>query len=577
MGKFHYCEGNRLDELSKKSLEEIQSFFVGKKIQFKTPTTADIDDCAEDGTFLSDEMFQYALMPATIRSVKLASGGYCFKIEEDHGCYYWSFIWIEAVINETQPKEEQTQVICKKGDLVRIREDKTERKIIGTYCDIPICENTVYANPKLREKQMVVCDIVDNKILPYYLEDTYYPDIITTDMVEVVTENYMKSLRARKTLNDNEKKILDDINTINEMKSKLDMKTIKKIYAGAMKRIPNEIKGMEQLVHHWACNKKHLYRFLGNELSIHRQIEYKKSPEDVKQDRETLYNMFPGCLYVLKTLRDEEILDNKLHRNYHRNAFDFLRYMRDYKEGDKVSKLLDDAFKNDKLNIEYSNIIANNMIQGTIEISINPIEYMLMSCNKSGWSSCHRLFSVGQSGVDYGQWSAGIFSYMCDEVSLIAFRHDGKLYDYTVNRQKFQAYSKNWRQMIWMSKTLDSFIASRQYPVYKEEISKLVREMLEEQGADDATENQENKWIHTSSDTRLQSKVRDNDTDGHILHYNDILHGYNGDLCYKKDKASEERSIIVVGSNPVCPNCGKGFLLNEAQPECYCCHTVISF
>ena len=86
-------------------------------------------------------------------------------------------------------------------------------------------------------------------------------------------------------------------------------------------------------------------------------------------------------------------------------------------------------------------------------------------------------------------------------------------------------------------------------------------------------ENAETNWVHSDNLDKMQeciSNKRYKNTT-YALHYNDILHGYTGDFMYKKD-VKDEKKMIVVGSNPVCPNCGKKVMVNCGHPECNYCH-----
>lgn len=261
------------------------------------------------------------------------------------------------------------------------------------------------------------------------------------------------------------------------------------------------------------------------------------------------------------------MLENKLHSDINNN---WTNYSRIYKAGERVSKVLDEAFKNKNFNMRYSDIIAKNMVKGVIDISIDPIEILLMSCNVSGWTSCHTIHDMNGRGINYGCYSAGIFSYMCDNVSLIAYRHDGKLYDFKIGKQKIQAKSKNWRQMLYVREDMKVFIASRQYPMNSEEITMSVREMLEE-CIDEYTE--QKTWVHTSTEkgTKVKDIIADKAYKSYIepLHYNDISHGFRADMCYHKDMELKEDSLEI-GSFPVCPICGEKLLTNSNSPYCGC-------
>lgn len=264
---------------------------------------------------------------------------------------------------------------------------------------------------------------------------------------------------------------------------------------------------------------------------------------------------------MFKEIRPEEFLNNKLQHTLNNQ---WTRYaLRTYKAGDKISKLFDEAYKSDKINTFYSDIIAQNKINGVIEISIDPIEYMLMSTNVSGWNSCHKI-TEGRK-LSQGCYSGGIFSYMCDKVSMIAFRHDGKLYDYKIENQKIKAHSKNWRQMIWIKEDFSVLVLSRQYPSYFPEITKTAREILQEQ-INNYTQD-ETIWVHTDNEEKIRNyvcnnrikKYNDETEKLNALHYNDILNGYNCDMSYRKESVLED-DMIAIGSYPACAICGDEIL-----------------
>lgn len=512
-----------------------------------------------DDIYITDEMEALAGKEVTISFIKNYDDRGLFEIEEDDGgCLYCLRMVETTKITNEDMKETRKYTEFKKGDLVKIRTQKEiDDSLVGVKEVIHnlVVLSTIPNVKKIENKELIISDIIDDRILPYYIDGEYQEEIITKDMIEIVEENFVNNLLDKKqkeiALTIDEIKILEDLELIEEMKSKVNVKDFKKIIAGSLDLIPKDLEGIELVLHQWAFNKKEIYKLLGKNFNISKQIEYDRDEQSMEEERQKLYKEFPGYYYVLKSITNREFLDNKLH---HTIDNDWNRYnSRLYKTGERVSKILDEAFKNDKFNTMLSDIIAQNKLKGILEISIDPIEYLLMSLNVSGWSSCHTMHKKG-CRLSYGCYSAGIFSYMCDNVSLIAFRHDGKEYEYQINKQKIKAYSKNWRQMIWLNKDFESFVASRQYPNYVEEISKTIREMLEEQinaylG--------EITWVHTTDRDKMQMYITNNEKEqARILHYNDILHGYDGDMCYKKGKELKKQTLVV-GSYPVCPVCGR--------------------
>lgn len=99
--------------------------------------------------------------------------------------------------------------------------------------------------------------------------------------------------------------------------------------------------------------------------------------------------------------------------------------------GMKLSKFLSKLFNDDAFDIELSKVLQNRVVKGKLALSINPIDYLVMSMNKHGWSSCQRV-------VD-GCYSSAPFSYMLDDTTLVSYIHNGTKYQY--NDIKFNTAS----------------------------------------------------------------------------------------------------------------------------------------
>lgn len=499
-------------------------------------------------------------------------------INFDESGYSWELCMIEAILTDdmTPIKDEQdtVELSISKGDLVKYKKMlPQEDNKIGEIYGIPVIKEPIELNKEIPEQEFIVADIVDDVIYPYYFDDDYKNIIIKKDMVELVQEGYVQKVEKKKRHTVKEKKMLEELKIMEEMKNKVNIKDFKKIYAGSLKVSPTTLKGVELVLHQWAFNKKHLYKMLGKNLSITKEIEYQKTKEDMNGERETLYRECPALYYILREVSDTELLRNRLEHTYQR---DWCQYGNsyDYDTGTKISKIINDALKNDKINTLYSDIVAQSKIRGVIEISIDPIEILLMSTNVSGWESCHRINEIG-SNKSWGCFSGGIFSYMCDSTSMIAFRHNNKLYDFKIYNSKTQQRSKNWRQMVWINKDMTTFITSRQYPVKMDEITKQVREMLQEQIC--KYNKQENAWVHSDNQDKIKTAIADYKYRGlekNILHYNDMLKGYKGDLCYRKGITIKDNDILV-GSNPVCPHCGNEIMAAHNRPFCDNCSLKI--
>lgn len=559
------------DMLLAMDLNEIRDKLLGQDVRF-------IDNLHEgyyDALYVNRHMADtFSGGVANIRNIDNSYGNIIFQIQRD-SCWFTFDIVSEILDVQGRFKpvidsiEEQN---INMGALVRVKniENKKEKKLITTFCGLNVYNG--YSNTKIKKrlenKVMIVCDIKDNKILPYWMNKNYISEPITTDMVEVIDNDYLKNIKEKTTkLTKKEEQILDDLKTMEEMKSKVDVKKFKKIYASAMEKIPKDLKGIDLILHQWAFNKKHLYKMLGNKFSIFKEIEYDRSSSEITQDRVNLYREFPGIYPIVDNeIYDSEIANNKLEHDILGNSFQ--TYCRSFKKGEKVSKVLDELYHSKDLNMRFSDIVAKTKIKGFIEISIDPIDILLMSCNMSGWTSCHTIAKPGYDGRTYGCYSAGIFSYMCDSSSMIAFRHDGKEYDYKINKNTIKAKSKNWRQMIWIKEDFKAFITSRQYPKYMDQVAKEIRELLEEQINSYI---EENIWVHTSKKENIKKYISNKrEGYGSNLHYNDVKYNYDCDMCYHKE-SKLVHNFIKVGSYPVCPICGDNVITEASSPKCNKC------
>lgn len=228
-------------------------------------------------------------------------------------------------------------------------------------------------------------------------------------------------------------------------------------------------------------------------------------------------------------------------------------------------------------------------------MSIDPFDYLTMSLNTSGWSSCHSMHntSLSYTGTEVGCYSAGIFSYMCDNVSLVGYKTNGQETDYKFNGSSFKAESKNWREMIFIHPTYNWFIASRQYPFNSETLSAELRKIVEDL-IEDVPEQEESdseatalKWVisrkeisnkeyirnygfegYDCADVEKTENLHDNCEGHEALHYNDMLHGWSYKMIYKNSIPKENLGNIVIGSFPTCPICGRHKLTLHKQPYC---------
>lgn len=406
-----------------------------------------------------------------------------------------------------------------------------------------------------------------------------------------------------------------------EMIKKVDKRKLKKLIAMCFNIKDCEVLGLDNLLNEWANKKVELYKLFNKELKLVREIDITREQiQEIEKNSGTNENDLKGYWDALFSKMLQEIYDLTpiIHSSIDRNfRFSTLRkempditaesmqyygdrYFKNRNEKMNFSTLMHKIYRSDDIDKIVSKYLQNinSNIKGKMYVSIDPFDYVTMSLNKSGWSSCHSLHKE-RDGVYVGEYSAGLFSYMCDDVSAIAYRTDGEQYKYEFNKRSIMAESKAWRQMVFINKDLSYFIPSRQYPFRSEILTKIIREMVEEvickdvrEVAEEKDETETNKWKvsrRCGENKRFVYDVNDdnedyfddddydedeyeNDAIGFDnLHYNDILNGFNYEFVYQNKYKKSDLRGIVIGSNPCCPVCGINKLRRSDEPMCRDC------
>ena len=408
-----------------------------------------------------------------------------------------------------------------------------------------------------------------------------------------------------------------------EMIKKVDKRKLKKLLAMCFNIKDCEILGLDKMLKLWADKKVELYKLFGNELKIERSIDITKEKlKEIEEQTGCIDNGFKeyyGQQFDDLVRRIQEIspvlsyaFDNSFNWERIRNEVpNVSRYVLQsgygYREhyfknmGEETmsfSTLMHKVFLSKEIDTEVSKYLQkiDSNVTGKVYVSIDPFDFVTMSMNKSKWSSCHSLHSTSGDGIEFGCYSAGIFSYMCDDVSAIAFKTDGEQYKYEFNNRSIFAESKNWRQMVFIHPERKYFICSRQYPYNTEIICKIVREMIEER-IDNCKEVEEekdvidenNKWKisrrcydnkkfifnavfpNYNDDMGWQEDMDENGEGLEVLHYNDMLHDFKYQFIYQSKYVKKDLPKIYIGTNPDCVICGENQIKEHDNPFCYNC------
>lgn len=500
-----------------------------------------LDDCLADYKKILDECFN-----RTIEEVQKKLEGILKKMEGND-------------------IEKRTYLDFKVGDLVKIRswEDMAEQYGVNSV-GIKTNEETWFTKEmrKYCGTKLVITNR-ENGFIDFRVkgkEENLKHYTVTTGMIEIVEENYVQKMqeKLKETKEETKQETKDEI--IEEMISKVDKTKMLRILAGSFNIPQFEIKGLDKLLKDWANAKYQFYLMLDKKLKIEQDVELEKDVASIKQELRELCDSYPIFSYVYCNLRDNEIQQD----TYYGSCYALHRTGK-IEEGMKLSRFLSIVMNNKDFDIDFSKIYQDKTIKETIAISIDPVDYLTMSMNMSGWDSCHRLHDMNsKSSVSYGCYSAGVFSYLCDKCSLVAYKHSPKIFDFYFNKFKVKDYSKNWREMFYYDLNTNAFISSRQYPYTSEQISKKAREILEETVSKKF--DFENKWKVTRKNGCTY--INDN-TD---LHYDDVVEGMGTYAICKPEHIDESQIHFSVGSDAVCPICGDNYLQEHEYPVCNSCY-----
>ena len=238
-----------------------------------------------------------------------------------------------------------------------------------------------------------------------------------------------------------------------------------------------------------------------------------------------------------------QFLDNSLI-----NCIDNISTSFKFKAGQKTSRAVNKIFATvgadnlpeyNKLFAQFADSVNPLQIDRTAVLSVNPIDYLLMS-NGTGWKSCHNLKD--------GCHMAGTLSYMCDETSMIFFTIENEEDD-------IQFATKITRNVFCYSD--GKLLQSRLYPDNNETSKQNYRQIVQSIFADCLE--LPNIWrLEKNFDTMLEN-IRTYD---YSLHYADYSYdNYYPNISFLKDFESNDKKILI-GSKSYCIECGSG--LNDS-------------
>ena len=225
----------------------------------------------------------------------------------------------------------------------------------------------------------------------------------------------------------------------------------------------------------------YLYKAFGEKLILEKEVELKKAPSELRNDiaqsldygelgmfktvfKQALIEEF-GCFtdeyYFLMRLFDKNNLaDNIAHTLPSKVSITFKNgctvklnnTAKTIKLMGKIAKMLNLEKEFETFRLKHSLILNQKKVKGTLCLSIHPMDYLTMSDNANGWTSC-------MSWQNDGDYRMGTVEMMNSPNTIVAYiRSDDKTF--TWDNQEWN--SKLWRTLIVVDPNV--IVSVKNYP-----------------------------------------------------------------------------------------------------------------
>ena len=210
---------------------------------------------------------------------------------------------------------------------------------------------------------------------------------------------------------------------------------------------------------------------------------------------------------------------------------------------------------------QYANAINPIVLNETLIISWNPLDYLTMSFGPT-WTSCHSIDKDNIHNYDHdrgeygGCYSSGPLSYMLDGTSIVVYSvskrdDDGEDPEWNLNKVHRQMFHVDFNTgklivqgRLYPDDQCDAEdgedIDPQNYKQYREIIQSVIAQAFDIP----------NLWQKNQRGRTACSNV----TYSYGTHYRDYLHYSNCNVSFHQ--SDDLPDSIIVGHSPICPSCG---------------------
>ena len=221
---------------------------------------------------------------------------------------------------------------------------------------------------------------------------------------------------------------------------------------------------VDKLFEDWARNKKDFIEAIGPDLIYKFGTVTSYVPEDRMRDlREIFLNRLNNFLPYQIVDNIDVFLSSQSPKAFCENSMDHETKVGNKKlaVGHKITRALKYFISNEKeldcAQTEYSRVIQEYKVTGTLCISVHPLDYLALSETPHSWRSCHALD---------GEYRAGNLNYMADSSTLVCYlESEGAKFQLPRFPADVPWSGKKWRCLLFVSQNRDMVFAGKQYPM----------------------------------------------------------------------------------------------------------------
>lgn len=255
---------------------------------------------------------------------------------------------------------------------------------------------------------------------------------------------------------------------------------------------------LEYIMREWAQQKETLFHLFGDQFIISQEVSFTRSEDElsIELDHKLCGYGSAGHQFIDSYYHDflDVAFDGRRNEWYNaRDLVNILTLAHNIYEGDtfevttldgksikishgcKVLKVLGKiatAFNLkgfEEFRICHSQILNQKKLRGNLCLSIHPLDFMTMSDNECGWSSC-------MSWAEYGCYRQGTVEMMNSPLMVVAYLTAEEPMRMPNTTEKWS--NKKWRELFIVDKNIIANVKG--YPYRNEDLSKKVLEWLKE-------------------------------------------------------------------------------------------------